>query len=183
MAEYAEWESFYVIVGAAAGALIGLQFVVLTLIAERPPPRVAEASGAFLTPTIVHFSSALLLSGLLRIPFHTVTPAAVLWGVTGASGLVYAVVIARRMWKQRAYKPDPDDWVFYCVLPPLPYGALVVAALLSGRHTHEALIVVGGASLVLLFLGIRNAWDSVAYHVFVNLLRREPGSDENKPAG
>ena len=29
MSEYAEWESFYVIVGAAAGALIGLQFVVL----------------------------------------------------------------------------------------------------------------------------------------------------------
>ncbi|PYR18792.1 MAG: hypothetical protein DMF98_25350 [Acidobacteria bacterium] len=37
MSEFAEWDSFYVIVGSAAGALIGLQFVVLTLIAERPP--------------------------------------------------------------------------------------------------------------------------------------------------
>ena len=34
--EFAEWETFYVIVGASAGALIGLQFVVLTLIAEGP---------------------------------------------------------------------------------------------------------------------------------------------------
>ena len=30
------WENFYVIVGSSAGALIGLQFVVLTLIAGRP---------------------------------------------------------------------------------------------------------------------------------------------------
>jgi len=32
MTEFAEWESFYLIVGGAAGALIGLQFVVMTLI-------------------------------------------------------------------------------------------------------------------------------------------------------
>ena len=37
MAEFREWDSFYVILGGAAAALIGLQFVVLTLIAERPP--------------------------------------------------------------------------------------------------------------------------------------------------
>jgi len=30
MRELAEWDSFYVIVGSAAGALIGLQFVVMT---------------------------------------------------------------------------------------------------------------------------------------------------------
>jgi len=28
------WENFYVIVGSSAGALIGLQFVVITLIAN-----------------------------------------------------------------------------------------------------------------------------------------------------
>ena len=30
------WENFYVIVGSSAGALIGLQFVVITLIVEIP---------------------------------------------------------------------------------------------------------------------------------------------------
>ena len=39
MSELAPWDSFCVIVGSAAGALIGLQFVVMTLIAERPPLR------------------------------------------------------------------------------------------------------------------------------------------------
>jgi hypothetical protein len=50
MPELAAWDSFYVIVGSAAGALIGLQFVVMTLIAERPSIRTAEAGAAFATP-------------------------------------------------------------------------------------------------------------------------------------
>ena len=36
MLELKEWDSFCVIVGSAAAALIGLQFVVVTLIAEKP---------------------------------------------------------------------------------------------------------------------------------------------------
>jgi hypothetical protein len=41
---------------------------------------------------------------------------------------------------------------------------------------------VGAAALLLLFIGIHNAWDGVAYHVFVNLgdqsaqRRRDEGS-------
>ena len=35
MPNLAEWDSFYVILGSAAGALIGLQFVAMTLIAQR----------------------------------------------------------------------------------------------------------------------------------------------------
>ncbi len=53
MAELDGWESFHLIVGAAAGALIGLQFVVMTLIAEGPPERAAEANAAFGSPTVV----------------------------------------------------------------------------------------------------------------------------------
>ena len=77
------WENFYVIVGSAAGALIGLQFVVLTLISERPPLRAAEASAAFATPTIVHFGAALLLSAVLSAPWQAISPAAALWGPHG----------------------------------------------------------------------------------------------------
>jgi hypothetical protein len=43
------WENFYVIVGSSAGALIRLQFVVLTLISRRPiklgVPRSATPNG------------------------------------------------------------------------------------------------------------------------------------------
>src|SRR5436309_5870376 len=105
MSEFAEWDSFYVIVGSAAGALIGLQFVVLTLIAERPPLRAADAGAAFATPTIVHFGTALLLSAILRAPWQAVTPVAALWGLVGLSGAVYTGIVARRMRVQTAYDP------------------------------------------------------------------------------
>jgi hypothetical protein len=172
MAEYAEWESFYIIIGAAAGALIGLQFVVLTLIAERPPPRAAEASATFVAPTLVHFGAALLLSALLRVPWHTIMPAAVSWGLTGLAGSVYAAIVVRRMRQQTAYKPDLDDWVFFGWLPLAAYVVLGLSAFAAPSHTHEALLVAGAASLLLLFLAIRNAWDGVAYHVFVNVVPR-----------
>jgi hypothetical protein len=71
MSELAAWDSFYMIVGSV-GALIGLQFVVMTFIAERPPIRSAEAGAAFATPTIIHFSAAFLLSALLRAPWPTI---------------------------------------------------------------------------------------------------------------
>jgi hypothetical protein len=106
MSELVEWESLYVIVGSSAGALIGLQFVVMTLIAETPPLRVAEAGAAFATPTIVHFGGALLLSAILSAPWQAVTLAAVLWGL---SGVAYAVIVARRMRVQTAYQPEFEE--------------------------------------------------------------------------
>src|SRR5256714_14275894 len=97
MPELEHWDSFYVIVGSAAGALIGLQFVVMTLIAERPPPRASEAAGAFATPTIVQFGVAFLLSALLRAPWHAVTTVAALCTAVALAGAVYCVIVARRM--------------------------------------------------------------------------------------
>jgi hypothetical protein len=77
MSKLAKMDSFYVIVGSAAGTLIGLQFVVITLVAQRPALRRAvEAGSAFATPTIVHFGTALPLSAVLRVPWRSIIPAA-----------------------------------------------------------------------------------------------------------
>jgi len=168
MSELAAWDSFYVIVGSAAGALIGLQFVVLTLIADRPPLRVAEAGAAFATPTIVHLGAALLLSALLRVPWQTIVPPAALWGLMGIAGVPYAVIVVRRMRHQTVYQPEFEDWLFHVLLPLAAYAVLALSALAAPFKTHEALFGVGAAALLLLFSGIHNAWDSVAYHVFGN---------------
>ena len=99
MSELAKWDNFYVIVGSAAGALIGLQFVVLTLIAVRPPTGAAEAGAAFGSPTIVHFGVVLFLSALLHAPWQTITIAAVLWGLVGLAGVAYTLIVSRRLRK------------------------------------------------------------------------------------
>jgi hypothetical protein len=169
MPEIAKWDNFYVIVGSAAGALIGLQFVVLTLIANKPPVGAEEAGAAFGSPTIVHFSVTLLLSALLHAPWQTITPLAECWGVVGFGGLVYTAIVIGRMRRQPAYKPQFEDWLFHSALPFIAYAMLAMSAFEALSHTHDALFGVGGAVLLLLFTGIHNAWDSVAYHVLVNI--------------
>jgi hypothetical protein len=168
MPELAEWDTFYLIVGAAAGALIGLQFVVMTLIAERPPLRAAEAGAAFATPTIVHFSAALLLSALLSAPWHAIAPAAAIWGLMGLSGVAYMLIVARRMRVQTTHRPDFEDWLFHALLPLAAYAVLALSAFAARSNTYEALFGVGAAAVLLLFIGIHNAWDAIAYHVLVN---------------
>jgi hypothetical protein len=169
MPEFATgWESFYVIVGAAAGALIGLQFVVVTLIAEKPPKDAANASAAFATPTIVHFSASLLLCALMRVPWPSFIYPAASWGVMGVGGLIYTGVVAWRMRNQAAYRPGFEDWVFHLALPALAYVLLASAASAARGQVTAWLFAVGASALLLLFIGIHNAWDAVSYHVFVN---------------
>jgi hypothetical protein len=75
-----EWESFYVIVGSSADALIGLQFVVIALLADMPIGRgEAKAGGIFTTPSVVHFGVVLLISAIVSAPWEGIVPVTILW--------------------------------------------------------------------------------------------------------
>jgi hypothetical protein len=124
-------ENFYVIVGSSAGALIGLQFVVLTLIAERPPLRAAEAGAAFATPTIFHFGVVLLLSAIVSVPWHEIGMVSLLWGLMGFGGIVYTVIVSRRLRVQTTYKPVFEDWLFQVLLPCAAHAMAVVSAFMA----------------------------------------------------
>jgi len=163
-----EWDSFYVIVGSSAGALIGLQFVVMTLIAEKRAVRTAEAGAAFGTPTVVHFSAVLLLSAILRAPWQSIPRLTGLLGLMGLGGVVYAVIVARRMLRQDAYTPVLEDWVFHLAFPFASYVLLAAAPFAAPTHTRGSFFCIGAASLLLLFTGIHNAWDAVSYQVFMS---------------
>jgi hypothetical protein len=182
MSELARWDNFYVIVGSAAGALIGLQFVVLTLIAERPPVGFAEAGAAFGSPTIVHFSAVLFLSAFLQAPWQTIVVAAGVWGLVGLGGVAYALIVARRMRRQVAYEPQFEDWLFHVLLPLAAYAGLTLTCFAAPYRTRLALFGVGAATLLLLFIGIHNAWDNVYYHVLVRNGDRKPESHQ-EPRG
>ena len=172
------WENFYVIVGSSAGALIGLQFVVLALIAERPVFRMAEASAAFATPSVVHFGAVLLLSAMVSAPWSDVAVIAILWGLLGVCGMVYVFIVTRRMQKQTVYKPEFEDWLFHSLLPLVSYAVLTISAIAAVSHAREALYATGAAALALLLIGIHNAWDAVTYHVFVtNAQKRKEGKE------
>jgi hypothetical protein len=162
------WENFYVIVGSSAGALIGLQFVVITLIADRPISRDAvQAGGAFATPSVVHFGVVLLLSAIASAPWDEITIVAILWGIAGLCGVAYVMVVTRRMRLQSVYRPVFEDWLFHVLLPFAAYAVLAISAFVAPYSARPALFLVGAAALVLLLVGIHNAWDAVTYQVFV----------------
>jgi len=174
------WENFYVIVGSSAGALIGLQFVVMALVANLPRSAAqGDAGNAFATPNVVHFGTVLLVSGLLSAPWHDVSAPTVLLGIVGLCGVAYSLVVARRMRGQTLYRPVFEDWLCHAILPFVAYAMLAASADEVRAHTYGAMFGVAAAVLLLLFVGIHNAWDAATYHVFVIRSKRSHREPES----
>jgi hypothetical protein len=174
----AEWQSFYVLVGSSAGALTGLTFIVISVAAESSGFRNATVRlaglRAFITPTAVYFGSSLALSALMSIPGQTAFTLALCLGVSGVGGLVYWATVIR--WMIRAipdYRLMIGDWIWSVILPALAYAALMSSALLLAAHTAASLYAVAGTTLLLLFIGIHNAWDVVVWITTERQARRE----------
>jgi hypothetical protein len=161
----APWQNFYVIIGSAAAALVGVQFVVIALIANLRHPATADSIRAFGTPNVVHLGGALVVSTLMCAPWHSLLGASIALAMCGVGALGYATIVMRRARRQTAYKPVREDWIWHAVLPCSAYAALAVAALLLGSTLQAALFVLGAAALDLLLVGIHNAWDTVTYVV------------------
>ena len=169
------WESYYVIVGSSAAALTGLQFVVMALIAEFQQEQQrsnSEAIGAFATPTVVHFCAALLISATLSAPWQHPAPVAIILGVASIIGLAYVALVTRRARRQTNYKPVFEDWLWHSALPFIAYASTAGGAIsLVSSYEVTGLFYIGGATLLLLFIGIHNAWDTVT---FVTMTRLRP---------
>jgi hypothetical protein len=166
-----EWETFYVITGSAGGALTGLQFVVIAL----RPEIIAEAGEggvrAFATPNVMHFCGVLLVAAVAAIPHQTATSLALCLAGVGIGGLALSTWVAVQARRQSAYQPVLSDWIWHVALPFVVYAAVAFSAGILLRRPAAALDVVGVASLALLFIGIRNAWDSA---VWIAAGRRSP---------
>jgi len=159
------WQSFYVVIGSSAGALTGLMFVVITLVAGSRLRPANEPIAAFSTPNVVHFCAALLVSAILSVPWETFSSVAVLLGLCGAGGVVYVFVVLHRARRQADYVPVLEDWIWHTILPFAAYGSFIVTAFLLLSTPESALFVTGAGSMLLLFAGIHNAWDIVTYVV------------------
>lgn len=155
------WESFYVIVGSSAAALTGLQFVVIALGAEGSNIK-PQGLRAFATPTIVHFCAVLLISAILSAPWPAASDAAIALVVCGVVGTGYTLLVIRHARRQRDYVPVFEDWLFHSVLPLLAYISLSAAAATLVSHAF-CLFVIAGTALLLLFIGIHNAWDAATW--------------------
>ncbi len=158
------WANFYIMAGSSAAALTGLMFVVITLAAGRERSQGSQDGiSTFSTPTVTHFCVALLVSALLSAPWRSLIHPDALVGLIGLLGVVYLVRLALRTRRLTLYTPDLSDWTWYTVLPFVAYGALLTGAIGLAVTPADALFAIAGGVLLLIFIGIRNAWDVVTF--------------------
>jgi hypothetical protein len=174
----ADWANFYVITGSAAAGLTGLTFVVIALASEAQR---ASTGGlrAFVTPTIVHFGAVLALGAFLSMPHLSAMNLSIGFGTGGAAGLIYLAITAMRMIEvSKSYVPVLEDWLGHTILPALAYAAVFAAALTIARRPEQSLYAVAAASLLLLFVGIHNCWDTAVW----NTTRKERETPASRDA-
>jgi hypothetical protein len=179
---FAAWESFYVIIGSSAAALTGLQFVVIALVAESRARATIRSARAWGTPTVVHFGAVLLNAAILSAPWRRTSIASWAIAAFAAVGLGYTLLVIRHARQQHDYAPVLEDWICHVILPLIAYAALLVGGVvLDGGSVETCLFVIGTAALLLLFVGIHNAWDAVTYIALARRKGREAADATARP--
>jgi hypothetical protein len=171
----AGWESFYVILGSSAAALTGLQFVVMALVADSPRVRSVHDIATYGTPSVVHFCTALLVSAILSAPWPNLETVHIPLVLTAVAGVIYMAIVVRRARARGHYQPVLEDWIWHTMLPFIAYAVLSGAAVELEGHPTGALFLIGGATLLLVFIGIHNAWDTVVW-----IATQEPQRDRKE---
>jgi hypothetical protein len=155
------WTDFFLLAGSAAAVLIGLIFVVITLMHDRSRSSVLMGSKLYMGPIVLGISFLLALSaaaltpGITRCEFAALTSLVALWGL--ARGVMSTLGIRRL--KEVHWT---DVWfygVYPCVLY-LAFGLVALAFWMDWWWAHKGLAVVITLGLL---LAIRNEWDLITW--------------------
>ncbi len=159
------WGEFYLFAGGAAAVLIGLIFVVVTFMQDRPRSAVLAGAQLYMGPIILNLSFVLVLSAAALTPdinageMAAVTAVAALWGL--ARGIWSIVGINR--FRGDDQPPHWTDIWFYGAIPAAIHLCLAAVAVAfwqhwAGAERGLAVVIVG-----LLLAAIRNEWDLVTW--------------------
>jgi hypothetical protein len=170
-----DWHDFYLLVGTASATLVGLMFVAASIGTQVFDSTHASGFRAFISPTVAHFTGALVICVLVTIPPHSRLPLAVLLAIGGAIGSAYTGWLTAQIVVRRRFGVDVVDRLFYAAMPAAGYFMVLAAGLLLMDESAIGPDVLAAAILALLLTAIRNAWDMMMWIVI-----RTPGG---QPAG
>ena len=159
------WANFYLLTSAAAATLIGLMFVVVTLVAGRMDAKDTAKIRVYFTPTVVYFSSVLGVAALLIFPNHTRLTATLCTCLVGVVGLLYSGT--NLIGGDKKSFVELRDRIPYAIFPFGAYSLLVLGGVLLLHDPQRGLTLVAIGMLSLLGVAIRNSW---AIAIFVSTL-------------
>jgi hypothetical protein len=159
-----QWHDFYLLIGGAAGALIGLLFVVVSLTGGLETKSIERGQKLYMTPNLVHFGVVLGVGALAMAPG---VPRSIGGGVVtilALSGLFYTALVGIGLKRGEASEPPHwSDFWFYSFVPAVLYAALAVSGVMFIEGAPWALHAGAAALCVLMFVAIRNAWDLITF--------------------
>jgi hypothetical protein len=159
------WSDFFLMVGSAAAVLIGLIFVVISLMQGRSRSSVLAGSRIYMGPIILGVSFMLVVAAAALTPDITPAAFAIVTGIVAGWGLVRGVISTLGIRALRGSE-DPPHWTdawYYGRLPCVVYMGLMIAAvavwrdLWWGKYWLAAIVIAG------LLLAIRNEWDLITW--------------------
>jgi len=161
---FEDWGEFFLLAGSAAAVLIGLIFVVVTLMQDRPRSTILAGSKLYMGPVVLTVSFVLVLSAAALVPHITARQFALVSAACAAWGLARGLMTIRGI--GALCGGDTPHWTdawYYGVIPSLLYLALGIVA--SGFWTGQGWARDGLAVAItgLLLLSIRNEWDLVTW--------------------
>jgi hypothetical protein len=170
------WETFYLLTGTSAAALVGVMFIVTTLTIEIGTEQVNRGIAVYENPIIFHLCATLVASALAIVPDTLLTEVAILLVALGIAGIVYsALTLWRTLETTEFYEPTLSDRIFYGLLPCLLYVLMTAGAVALLMGSDFAAEAIRAAALLLLLTSIRNAWDMATFVVRYTRATRDNG--------
>ena len=161
---FAGWENYYLLIGSAAAALIGLMFVVVTLTAGRDRQEVERGKQLYTSPIVWHLAVVLVLSGAATAPILTSRLFALASAALALLGFVYCLRSAIGICRAQVTPGAVGfDMIWYGIAPAAVYVGLGAAAIsiLDGATWGASVIAVD--LMALLLVSIHAEWDLVTY--------------------
>ena len=168
------WHEFFLLVGTAGATLLALLFVAVSLGAGFLSDRKADATRAFFSPVVVHFSAVFFLAAIALVPGHRTVFFAVVVAISALTGFCVALFATIQLMRHNWTRYKQDHFA-YGLLPTVSYAALLVAAAMVWMENEFAVDVLAGALLVLLLVNVRNAWD-----LTLSMVRRHQTEQRSK---
>jgi hypothetical protein len=154
-----KWHDFFMLVGTAAGTLVGLTFVAASIGAGLFMKGFTDVMKAFIAPTIIHFSAVLFVCFVVVAPSLSSVELAAFCGVIALAGIGYSCSTLFRISSRYSAATTFMDRLWYPLIPAAGYLILAIAVLeplIRSSSVRPAWIAI--AVSILILAGIRNAW-------------------------